>query len=980
MPAPKYIDRCRHILLLLWFAAIFSANAASLQAQQARVDFRGEIRPILSRCIACHGPATQENGLRLDNAKDSKKLKAVVAGRPDDSGVLKRVTSSDPDLRMPPPDSGPALTPKEVALLKNWIATGAEYASHWAFEPIARPEVPKISGPAVKNSIDGFIVQKMADAGLKISPEADRATLLRRVSLDLTGLPPTPAEVRAFLADTRPDAYERQVRRLLASPHYGERQARHWLDLARYADSNGYTVDGPRSIWPWRDWVITALNQDLPFDRFTIDQLAGDLIPNAAREQILATGFHRNTSFNEEGGTDPEQFRVERTIDRTNTTGTVWLGLTVGCAQCHDHKYDPISQRDYYQLYAYFNNADEPKISVTSSAVQGEVKKLRARLAEIEKKTPPPKHKALPTTDEINYFRIVGRNAYKEATIVKAEAQRAKLAISAADQSVLASGPNPSGDTYQVKLKTPLPRITAIRLETLTDPLLPKNGPGRASNGNFILSSIRLKYNGQEIAFSAADADLEQENYPASEAINRKTKNGWAINPGNRGKLNEPRSAVFRLARELNLPAGAELDLELQFPEKPATYTIGKFKVSITDAADEFLNLPVMAQRIITSTIAPLDDSQKQAVVDLIDLKSKKIDPAAAALRDQIRQMEETVTSLAMGPAVKPRKTQIFQRGDFLQPGAEVSAMPLEAAGNRLSDVSSQSRLDLARWLVDPENPLTSRVTVNREWQKFFGLGLVETENDFGVQGALPTHPELLDYLARYFSGNGWSFKGLHYLIVTSAAYRQASGHRADLAAKDPQNKLLGRQNRLRLDAEIIRDNALAVSGRITQKLGGPPVFPPQPAELFAFTQSQRGWKPSEGEDRYRRGLYTWIWRQSKHPLFTTFDAADAQTACTRRGRSNTPLQALHLANDPVFVELANAWGQRVRAEVATANDEERIEQMFLEGLGRMPTVAEIKVIGGLLAAERKAGRDDAGAWTTLARLLMNTDEFITRE
>ncbi|MFM7319423.1 MAG: DUF1549 domain-containing protein, partial [bacterium] len=561
--------------LLIGCLSLSATSGFSWAAEAKGPDFRREIRPILSRCIACHGPATQENGLRLDNSGDSRKLKAIVAGKPGESGIIKRVNSQDPDLRMPPPEAGPALSETEVRQLTEWIAAGAEYANHWAFEPIARPKVPDVSPDHNKNAVDAFIVQKLSEKGLDLSPEADRATLLRRASLDLIGLPPTVVEVRSFLDDKRPDAYERQVRRLLASPHYGERQARHWLDLARYADSNGYTVDGPRSILPWRDWVISALNRDMPFDRFTIEQLAGDLLSGPAREQLLATGFHRNTSFNEEGGTDPEQFRVERTIDRTNTTGTVWLGLTVGCAQCHDHKYDPISQRDYYQLYAYFNNADEPKLSVLEPSAEMQIKKLRARLAELEKKTPPPGPKPLPTTDEINKFRFAGRNAYQAATIVSAKAERAKLALIPADQSVLASGDNPSGDTYRVKLKTPLAKVTAVRIETLTDPSLPKNGPGRAANGNFILSGIKLSYNNKDQLFISAEADLEQAEYPASEAIKPKTTRGWAINPGNRGNLNQARMAVFKLKKELDVPVGSELELELTFPEKPATYTIG---------------------------------------------------------------------------------------------------------------------------------------------------------------------------------------------------------------------------------------------------------------------------------------------------------------------------------------------------------------------------------------------------------------------
>ena len=968
--------RLAALVIVIMTAAATSASSAETP------DFARDVRPILSKCVACHGPAKQENGLRLDNARSAAKLKAIVAGQPDHSSILKRAQSNDPDLRMPPPDTGPALSAQQVETLRQWIAAGAEFTPHWAFQPIANPQPPETNNHWAVNEIDPFIWAELQKRQLVPSHSADKATLLRRASLDLIGLPPTPDETRAFLQDTRPNAYELQIQRLLASPHYGERQARHWLDLARYADSNGYTIDGPRSIWPWRDWVIKALNADMPFDRFTTEQLAGDLIPNATRDQILATGFHRNTAFNEEGGTDPEQFRVERTIDRTNTTGAVWLGMTIGCAQCHDHKYDPVSQRDYYSLYAYFNNADEPKVSVNSSAVTARVKTLKSRLADLEKQNPLARSAAIPTNDEINKHRFASRNGFQPATIIKATAAQASLAISS-DQIVTASGPNPAGDTYKIQLKSTLARITAIRLETLTDSSLPKNGPGRAANGNFILSRIRLYQNGQELKFSSADADLEQPGHPAADAISTKPgAKGWAINPNGKSALNQPRTAVFKLAKEISLPPQSELTLELQFPEKPAGYTIGKFKISLSDGADEFLALPVDAQKIILSTLAPLEPAQKQAFVDLVQLKSNKADPAAVALRDEIRKLEETTTSLAMSAPARPRVTHIFKRGDFLQPGDPVQAGPIASisSGSTLSPNENQSRLQLAQWLTSPTHPLTARVTVNREWQKFFGTGLVETENDFGLQGSLPTHPALLDYLARRFMNDGWSLKRLHFLIVTSATFRQASKHRPDLAAIDPQNRLLGRQNRLRLDAETLRDNALTVSGQLTNTIGGPPVFPPQPAELFQVTQSQRGWAVSTGPDKFRRGLYTWIWRQSRHPLLTTFDAADPQVACTRRNRSNTPIQALHLANDPVFVELASQWANRLLHEKSIGTDHDRLHFLYQSAYSRAPLPSEIKHLLKLLAAERSGGRSEADSWTTIARVLMNTDEFITRE
>jgi hypothetical protein len=709
-------------------------------------DYAREVGPLLSdRCFKCHGPATQKARLRLD-----------VAGEQDFAELLARITAEDDAGRMPPAESGPRLTPAQVDLLKRWVADGAKYAPHWAFVPPVRPVLPVVGNrAAVHNSIDLFVQAKLDAAKLTPLPEADRTTLIRRASLDLIGLLPTPEEVDAFVQDRSPDAYERVVDRLLASPHYGERQARHWLDLARYADSNGYTVDGPRTVWPYRDWVVRALNADVPFDRFTRDQLAGDLLPDATRDQRIATGFHRNTPFNEEGGADPEQFRVERTIDRTNTTGAVWLGLTVGCAQCHDHKYDPLPQADYFRLYAFFDSVDEPTMPVGGDP--GLEKRVNELSAEID--------------------RLKAAGKLDEATRVEKEVQ----------------------------------------------------------------------------------------------GLTRKT---------------------------------------------PTTLVVRERKV--------------------------------------------------------------------------PRQSYVHVRGDFLRKGdAVVPAFPGALAGQSPPTLAGQSppaivggrsgrlsRLDLANWLCSPANPLTARVTVNREWQKFFGRGLVETENDFGMQGRPPTHPDLLDWLATEFRTD-WSLKRLHRLIVTSAAYRRSSSAPAALRDRDPLNQLLARQNRLRLEAEVIRDAALSASGKLNPAVGGPPVYPPQPVEVFSFTQSKRTWPESKGPDRYRRGLYTYIWRQAQHPLLTTFDGPDAQTACTRRNRTTTPLQALHLANDPAFVELAAALGKRIEAE-GPADDDGRVAYAFRLCFAREPSAAERDRLLAYLAAQRQA--DPATAWPRVGRVLLNLDEFITRE
>jgi hypothetical protein len=955
------------------------------------VDFQKDVRPILAgRCFKCHGPAAKKAGLRLDVREVATRRKAIVPGQPDASKLVERITD-DGDERMPPAEAGDRLKPEQVEVLKKWIAQGAEYTPHWAFVAPKRSVIPVARDPGwARNPIDRFILARLEKEGLRPSPEADRPTLIRRLSLDLLGLLPSPQEVEAFVNDPAPDAYERLVDRLLASPHYGERQARHWLDLARYADSNGYTIDGKREIWPWRDWVIGAFNRDLPFDQFTIEQLAGDLLPSPTREQLIATGFHRNTSFNEEGGTNPEQFRVERTVDRTNTTGTVWLGLTVACAQCHSHKYDPISQQEYYRLYAFFNSTIEPVLPLPTPEQDRKLRALRADLAR-EKTRPAPK----PHSPEELERLVAGleketHGGWKLIYPKMASSEQGAMLTALEDRSVLAEGKVGASDTYVVQAVAPETGvITAVRLEALTHPSLPQQGPGRAPNGNFVLSKLIFETDGVPHPFRKAVADHSQSGYDVSDVLKGDLSKGWAVNAGDPKQRNVDRQALFYLARPYEVREGQAFVFTLRFSQVPSGYPLGRFRLAVTYASERFLALPLEAQQVV------LMERKKRGPAAMERLRQALarvagVSERVAELQKAIRALERHVdTTLILRATERPRPTHVLKRGDFLapaeavEPGTFAVLAPLrvtreeESSSRATRHAPRATRLDLARWLVSAENPLTARVVMNRMWQQYFGKGLVETENDFGTQGALPTHPELLDWLATEFVRQGWGMKAMHRLIVTSAVYRQASRVRADLRAKDPNNRLLGRQNRLRLEAESIRDAALSASGLLARKLGGPGVYPPQPPEIFAFTQNKHPWPESTGPDRYRRGLYTFIWRQSQHPLLTTFDGPDAQTACTRRNRSNTPLQALHLANDPTFMEIARALAGRVTREVAD-EDGRRVEYAFCLCFNRMPGQAERERLLRYLRQQRESDPDQA--WTMLARVLLNLDEFITRE
>ena len=834
-----------------------------------RIDYTRDIKPILTkRCITCHGAEKQRSSLRLDTAKAAleggNSGPILVAGKSAASRIIHAVTGTHDAPSMPP--KRPRLDAREIALLRRWIDEGAKApasetvqtsgskSKHWSFQPIRRPTLPAVKDEQwVRNPIDRFILARLEKEQIHPSPEADRATLIRRVSLDLIGLPSTPAEVDAFVNDARPDAYERLVDRLLASPHYGERWGRHWLDLARYADSHGFTIDGGRTIWPYRDWVINALNRDLSFDQFVIEQLAGDLLPKATRDQLVATGFHRNTLFNQEGGIDQEQFRNEFVVDRVNTTGSVFFGLTIGCAQCHDHKYDPIAQREFYQLFAFFNSSDEPTIDLPTPAQEKKRKEVNARVAELDRL-----RKVLDTTSAAGFVKWEAGLRLSDKDHLAPEIQR-----------ILDLAPN-SRDKKQAE-------------------------------------QLREVYRTSDMARHIAGA------------------------------------------LDTSTPFGRAAQLQA-------------FQVR------------------------------------------HSIDRRVAELKQSIPPI---ATTLILRERSTPRPTHIHLGGDFTRKGALV-APAVPAVLHSMNDVKKPNRLDLAKWVVDPRNPLTARVTVNRFWQRYFGLGFVETENDFGTQGTPPSHPELLDWLASEFmygasggrqSPGAWSVKALHRLIVTSATYRQSSRYRPELANVDPRNRLLARQNRLRLDAEVVRDNALAASGLLAARIGGPSVFPPQPEGVYAFTQIDKAWKTESGPNRYRRGLYTYFWRSAPHPGLMAFDAPEANTTCTRRNRSNTPLQALTLLNDEAFVEFARGLALRVLTECP--GDATRVRHLFRVCLARQPSAREQQRLEQFLARQvaalEKAPEAEvvrlvppglskdvsprrAAAWTMLARVLLNLDEFITRE
>ena len=1158
-------------------------------------DFLREVRPILSsHCFKCHGPddSARKGGLRLD-VRDAaiKQAKsgelAVVPGKPDKSQLITRIFSKNPDELMPPSQVKHPLSEEQKSVLKRWIAAGAEYRPHWAFVA-PHPSTPPSTAP---HPIDAFVLSRLKKFGLKPSLEADRLTLARRLHLDLIGLPPTPEEADAFAIDPRPHAYELLVDRLLASPRYGERWARRWLDLARYADSNGYEKDRTRSVWPYRDWVIRALNADQPFDQFTIEQIAGDLLPHPNRDQLIATGFHRNTMLNEEGGIDPLEFRYLAVVDRVSTTATTWLGLTMGCAQCHTHKYDPILHQDYYSFMAFLNNSDEPELDLPGQEAEEEQRRREDRVAKLLTQLPsqwpvesaplrwervklavdtlPANEPAKPQEDgsllfatpgpertdltvrftspltNVTHLRLealaddslpnrgpgrtphgnfvisevvvllidaagvnggpvkirtarasaeqegfavrnlidgdentgwavheagkllnqdqfamleferplnlhaghiltvriqqafgthhtVGRlglsvgaprsenesrSSLREASLAAAftrwlDRERARtvnwiplrpsvakanlpLLTVLPDASVLASGDISKSDTYDLSFTQVPHAITGIRLEVLPDDSLPAHGPGltyyEGPKGDFFLGEFQATANGQLVKFTGASHSYAKNNFggggSATAAIDADPQTGWSC----AGRPGEAHNAVFIPAEPIKASA---LSVKMLFGRHYAC-SLGRFRISVTSDSRsvEAREMPEAMEKLLRISDAELSSEQRHQLRDQFLLTAPEMAKEAKEIRD-LRSPPGYTTTLVMRerPANAQRPTFIHNRGEFLQPTTPVSA-EVPHFLPRLPEGVSKDRLAMAKWLVSPENPLTARVVVNRQWATFFGTGIVATQSDFGFQGELPSHPDLLDWLAVEFMKQGWSLKKLHRLIVTSTTYRQSSHVTPELLARDPANRLLSRGPRVRLEAEIIRDTALASSGTLSPKMFGAPVRPAQPNGVTEVAYGSPGWDVSAGEDRYRRSLYTFQKRTAPFAMFSTFDAPSGEACVARRDVSNTPLQSLTLLNDIAFVEAAQQLGALTAAQ--PGDDAKKATFIFRRALTRPPTASERDKLISFAQTQRERLRhgelkakdliDAASAdgepavWTLVARAVLNLDETITK-
>lgn len=1225
------------------FAAAFTATCVLTVpglATEKPIDFNRDIRPIFSEnCYACHGPDhnKRKNGLRFDHQEEPfKKLEsgkiAIVPGDLANSEMIRRITTTDPDDHMPPPDALNQLNKEQIELLKRWVKEGAKWKGHWAYIPPERPEVPKVKRKSwVRNAVDNFILARLEKEGLKPSREADKATLIRRVTFDLTGLPPTIEEVDAFLADKTPDAYEKLVDRLLESPAFGERMAERWLDLARYADTNGYHIDNHRDMWLWRQWVINAFNKNMPFDEFTIEQLAGDMLPNATVDQKIASGFNRNNMVNFEGGADPDEYATKYVVDRVDTTATVWLGSTLRCAECHDHKYDPFTQKEFYQFYALFNNVPEkgldgktenpvPSLKVPSPSQKSQIAKLEKQIASSEKKlkakleTPNAKLDAA----QAKWEETLRQNIFSGWTILdpaKMKSTAGATFTKLDDRSISVGGTNADKDSYELVFKTTNSSITGIRLEALADETTKK--AGRYENGNFVLTSIEaeakksvaddvtrrsateesedrlltsaatlgdwhvlgpFKYatisqafaraginekspkvdltktyesgslrwtskpdwkdgevrtleggdyygyylhrtitvkngrplmvslgsndgiqvwlNGKKVLsnkairtaapdqeklmlwlepgenhllmkinngigtigyyfkaeeklpekfavpFASAIADYSQKDFDVKGALDKDVKTGWAI-------LDAPENehqAIFISKQAFGYPGGTTLKLKLNFDSKFKQHSIARFRIAISDSETltETGELPASVQTILFK--APETRSAEQRAELKKEFREinvpeiQDLNKTLASRKEELAKVQAAVPStMVMEEMEKPRDTFVLVRGNFQHKGEKVTAAVPKVLFHGKPEDMPTNRLQLARWLVSTNHPLTARVTVNRYWQMLFGNGLVKSANDFGSQGNYPTHPELLDWLATEFmnpsSGRGdealtkkskiknqkskidqslltsaatknWDIKHILKLMVMSATYRQSSEITPQMLERDSANRLLARGPRFRMDAEMIHDNALAVSGLLTRKIGGESVRPYQPPGLweaigFGAGFTSQSYTQSKGDDLYRRAIYIYLKRSLPYPSLNTFDAPNREVCIVKRPRTTTPLQALVLMNDPVYVEASRALAQRILQEGKGGIDDKikfafrltltraperkevallkKIYREQLEHFKKSPKAAKELISVGESARPKNLDPSELAAWTAIGNILLNLDETITK-
>jgi cytochrome c553 len=999
---------------------------ASVRAEDGNISFSRDIRPILAgHCFNCHGPdeASREAGLRLDTEAGARAM-VVADGGP--ATLIDRVTNHDPDLVMPPPSAKKPLTAAQVDLLTRWIDGGAPWGDHWAFEPLVKPEVPAVTASTdstLHNPIDHFVQARLAARGSVPSPAAARETLVRRLTLDLTGLPPTPTEVDAFVRDTSDDAWDKVIDRLLNSPAYGERMAWNWLDAARYADSNGYQGDRERTMWPWRDWVVDAFNRNLPYDEFTIWQLAGDQLPDATFEQKLATGFCRNHMINGEGGRIAEENRVDYVMDMTETAGTVWLGLTMNCCRCHDHKFDPLTQQDYFRLSAFFNQTavdgsggnpqTPPLLETPSDAQRQRTSDIESQIAEFEKRLQTRQQELADSQNawEKETLASAGESVWQPMKPVDATALHQTLTIQP-DDSILASGENPRNDSYTITLTTGLPKITAVRLDALNHESHTQGGLARSDSGNFVLTEIEFAIEQESsdqstpLKIASAVATYEQGDFKIDRAFDGNPKTGWAVYQGK--PIDRSHSAVFRFSETIVVGQDAKLTITLRHDSVHASHNIGRFLLSVSGLPDAPLDGDDDSMIAILRTAA---DQRTKEQRDQVATARRSADPDYVALQKQQEGYKKSLGDLrASVPKVMvmqdmptPRKTWVLERGVYSKPTDEVTA-DVPQTLPRLPTGEPVNRLTLARWIVSDDNPLTARVTVNRIWQQFFGIGLVKTTEDFGVQGEIPLQQDLLDWLAADFRQHGWDVKRLVRQIVTSHTYRQSSRISESYGLSyedDPENRFLSRGPRFRLPAWMIRDQALAAGGLVVRDLGGVPVKGYQPAGVWEeATFGNKKYVQDQGDALFRRSLYT-FWRRIIAPTMF-FDNASRQTCTVKMYRTNTPLHSLLTLNDVTFVEAARSLAENVLM-TSMVNDEDRIDDVFRRLLARGATEHEKKILMAaidrsrqefqaepeaatkLLAIGESQRSEDLdavehAAWTSLALAVMNLDETLTKE
>jgi hypothetical protein len=1017
------LGRLASACLLLCFPC--SVLAAATSKSSDKVSYNRDIRPILSdNCFFCHGPDPKKRKakLRLDIREEALAKEAFVPGEPDKSVLIRRVFTTDTEDLMPPPASHKTLTAAQKQLLRRWIAQGAEYQTHWAYLPPVKRAVPENH-----DGIDFLVQQRLTELGLTPSPEADRRTLARRLYFDLIGLPPKPEEVVAFERDKSKDAYSRLVEKLLASPHYGERMAIGWLDVVRYADTIGYHSDNPRNVWPYRDYVIKSFNENKRFDQLTREQLAGDLLPNCTQEQKVGSAFNRLLLTTEEGGAQPKDYEARMLTDRVRAVGTVWLGQTIGCAQCHDHKFDPITSRDFYSLGAFFADIKEASIGRREDGMVVPDATQAAQLAKLDEEI---------TRRQNEYEALRPELAEKwEKSVREAIAAEADWTSLAPEKMTSAAGvkltvsdnqiiktdkePKEGKDTYRIKVAQNLKDVVGFRLEVLSAEKLPGRGPGRGTEGTFVLTEFGVEdQSGNNIELTDAAATFEAPGFPASAALdgNRETTNGWSV----KGVTGVEQAIYFRTKTPISVDGESGLTFVLR-QTSGGNQVLGRFRLSATTnpAAVHAPRTALPTPEIVEIVKAPESEhSEKQkeqlaayqraAAPELIE-ERRRVADAKKARADFEAGLPRCLVSVR---EEEPHTVRILPRGNFLDESGEVMqpALPayltlssptgLAQAQNRES--RRLNRLDLADWLVSRANPLTARVFMNRLWKQFFGTGLSRVLDDFGMQGEPPVNPELLDWLACEFMDSGWDVKHMVRLIVNSHTYKQVSTASKELQARDPYNRELARQSRWRLDAELVRDNALSIAGLLVLKIGGPSVKPYQPEGYWEnLNFPPRTYEADAGESQYRRGLYTWWQRTFLHPSLLAFDAPSREECAAERNRSNIPQQALVLLNDPTYVEAARAFATRILKD-GGKDTPSRIQWAWRQALCRSaradelstlralldrhlaeyrrePPAAEALIKVGLAPAPKDVDAAELAAWTNVARVLLNLHETITR-